>query len=231
MTSGFTVADEDDYMLDIKRAPPSQELDRKPSRKSSFVSHQEPPQTNLFEGFSAISDESDTDSFMFNQQRSTVGGEEGLLFNEGIYGGEGGGLPGLFDMFSGPHSPPLLETPTSLERPNVNTVSGRIQSHPHLRHSHSTPIYTQDEYEPSSEDDDSDMFSDFDYQLPRGRPIAKFPDLAREEKSAHRRRSAYGYIEEVEQGESKKGSKEMKRRSMQQMSHSKVSASNHRRYD
>lgn len=123
-------AAEDDFGLDALGVP------RSKIQNQSRVEYQDLPigdsllMSNYISGFT---DDSDVDSFVGTRGRT--GGEEELLFNEGIYRASGG-LPGLFDSFPSQKVPALLPNQRSTRPTSMSShkpVQKKRQDHPRPR--------------------------------------------------------------------------------------------------
>lgn len=127
----YTAPEEDDFSVDIPVSRKNRNDYEAQFEESQDLALAElSTLSNYAPGFS---DDSDVDSFVGKPGRHSPTGEEGLLFDEGIYGGEGGALPGLFDAF------PMASSPAALGRPRTakSTMSGYPR--PVSKHIHDRP--------------------------------------------------------------------------------------------
>ncbi|CAM1503202.1 Fc.00g079780.m01.CDS01 [Cosmosporella sp. VM-42] len=195
--SAYYTAAEDEYPPNMA-GPPKRTVDVvKPLHQSSSRSNHSGSTQNLNNYASLAVDYSDDDSFI--EKPSVV--EEGLLFDDFIYGDAGRSLPGLFDAISGPSSPTAPRTPTSaVSKPTVASNRSTPRK-PHgrrkLRHSHSTPFSYSSHVGASAygstDEEDFDSFSDSEYEFIRQQAFAKLPEVRID---APKRPSMYGVIEE-----------------------------------
>ncbi|KAH7146309.1 hypothetical protein EDB81DRAFT_883728 [Dactylonectria macrodidyma] len=102
-TPGYYTNPEDDFDLDALVIPRK----RQDGPRIEEPEQQPIGDTHYISGFT---DDSDVDSFVGNEGRP--GGEEALLFNEGIYEASGG-LPGLFDSMQSQQAPAARSKSTS----------------------------------------------------------------------------------------------------------------------
>lgn len=193
----YMTAAEEDFPADIPRRHKTLASNGKAPIEP--IPEQESPdglkKTDTYGSFADYTDDSE-DSFIYKKP----GAEEGLLFNDAGYGDVGKGLPGLFDALSGPSSPIVPQTPTSVAtKPGAASNRSTPKGRPKLRHSHSLPFsYANHMSAPGygSDEESSDSFFDPEFEYLRKQPFSEVPDIRIETPG---RTARYSIVEEEDE--------------------------------
>ncbi|KAH6894612.1 hypothetical protein B0T10DRAFT_480853 [Thelonectria olida] len=197
----YTAPEEDDFSLDI---PVSRR--NRDDYQTQLEDRQDLALTELstLSNFAAeFTDDSDVDSFAGKFERPSPIGEEGLLFDEGIYGGTAGALPGLFDVFPMAIAPAALERPKKAKstRSNARPASKYHQDRPRTRGSslahHPRSHRDDDSHGLAFQEEDFASFLASNDDFLRKAGLMRVPDY--ESENRRPRRALYEYEEEDEE--------------------------------
>ncbi|KAH7134612.1 hypothetical protein B0J13DRAFT_85503 [Dactylonectria estremocensis] len=190
-TPGYYTNPDDDFNLDA--------LVISRDKRQDGPGIEEPEQrigdSNYLSGFT---DDSDVDSFV--GVRSPPGGEEELLFNEGIYSASGG-LPGLFDSLQSHQAPAALSKSTSARPMSVSSPrvaqNKRNISRPHSIQARPRPR-SHKSFESRHElNGDLDAFLELQHEFLRTAGPLLAASFGADDRS-HGRRSMYEFDEDDE---------------------------------